>query len=155
MEREKSCGALVFRLPEDVASPAPPDILLIRHRKGGHWSFPKGHVEAGESERQTALREVREETGLRIKLVSGFRHSVEYAPKPGVQKQVVYFLGYEIGGLLRPQEEEISELRWFSCPKHSGASPTTTISICCVAPNAGLPSTATSSSPGAPKRTQT
>ena len=63
------------------------------------------------------MREVREETGLRIKLVSGFRHSVEYAPKPGVQKQVVYFLGYEIGGLLRPQEEEISELRWFSLPE--------------------------------------
>ena len=120
MEREKSCGALVFRLPEDVASPAPPDILLIRHRKGGHWSFPKGHVEAGESERQTALREVREETGLRIKLVSGFRHSVEYAPKPGVQKQVVYFLGYEIGGLLRPQEEEISELKWASIAEAAG-----------------------------------
>ena len=117
MEREKSCGALVFRLPEDVTEPTPPDILLIRHRKGGHWSFPKGHVEEGESERQTALREVCEETGLKIKLISGFRHSVEYAPKPGVQKQVVYFLGYEIGGKLHPQEEEISELRWFSLPE--------------------------------------
>jgi len=61
MKREKSCGALVVRKNGENF-----DLVLLRHRFGGHWSFPKGHVEAGESERQTALREVREETGLAI-----------------------------------------------------------------------------------------
>ena len=87
MKREKSCGVLVLRQQVDELY-----VVLLRHRFGGHWSFPKGHVEAGESERQTALREVREETGLTgIKLMDGFRESVEYSPKPGVKKQVVYF----------------------------------------------------------------
>ena len=68
IKREKSCGVLVLRRQEDELY-----VVLLRHRFGGHWSFPKGHVEAGESERQTALREVREETGLTgIKLMEGF-----------------------------------------------------------------------------------
>ena len=94
MKREKSCGALVVRKNGENF-----DLVLLRHRFGGHWSFPKGHVEAGESERQTALREVREETGLAIRLLDGFRESVEYFPKPGVKKQVVYFLGEALGEL--------------------------------------------------------
>ena len=106
MKREKSCGVLVLRQQVDELY-----VVLLRHRFGGHWSFPKGHVEAGESERQTALREVREETGLTgIKLMDGFRESVEYSPKPGVKKQVVYFLGTTEQEKLIRQEEEISEI---------------------------------------------
>lgn len=107
MRREKSCGALVLRRNGESY-----DLVLIRHRFGGHWSFPKGHVEAGESERQTALREVREETGLTIRLLGGFRESVEYYPRQGIKKQVVYFLGMAQGEELVRQEEEISEITW-------------------------------------------
>ena len=56
---------------------------------------------------------VREETGLTgIKLMDGFRESVEYSPKPGVKKQVVYFLGTTEQEKLVRQEEEISEIMW-------------------------------------------
>lgn len=115
MKREKSCGALVVRKNGESY-----DLVLLRHRFGGHWSFPKGHVEAGENERQTALREVREETGLTIRLLDGFRESVEYFPKPGVKKQVVYFLGEALGDKLVRQEEEISELKWASIAEADG-----------------------------------
>lgn len=107
MKREKSCGALVYR---DKGRGI--ELLLLKHKYGGHWSFPKGHVEAGETETQTALREVKEETGLTISLQEGFRHSVEYFPRPNVKKQVVYFLGYADDDHVVRQEEEISEIRW-------------------------------------------
>ena len=71
MIREKSCGALVYRKKQDRL-----ELLLIRHKNGGHWSFPKGHVETGETEPQTALREIKEETGLDVGLCEGFRQSV-------------------------------------------------------------------------------
>lgn len=108
MVREKSCGALVYREKQEKL-----ELLLIKHRSGGHWSFPKGHVEAGENELQTALREIKEETGLDVSLLEGFRQSVEYFPKPHVKKQVVYFLGHpQSDDTVIRQEEEISEYKW-------------------------------------------
>lgn len=107
MRREKSCGAVVYRTHHQQI-----ELLLIKHRYGGHWSFPKGHVEEGENEIQTALREVKEETGLSIELREGFRECVEYFPKPYIKKQVIYFLGKSLGDDAQRQEEEISELRW-------------------------------------------
>ena len=62
MKREKSCGALVYRITQNGQK----ELLFIKHRHGTHWSFPKGHMEEGENEVQTALREVKEETGLDI-----------------------------------------------------------------------------------------
>lgn len=108
MKREKSCGALVYRVENDELM-----LLLLRHRHGGHWSFPKGHVEGDETEVQTALREVLEETSLHVTLQPDFRHTVEYFPKPGVKKLVVYFLGEASPDEEAiKQEEEIGELRW-------------------------------------------
>ena len=107
LRKEKSCGALVYRIKNGEL-----ELLLLKHRFGGHWSFPKGHVEAGETKVATALREVHEETGLTIQLEDGFRQSVEYYPRPNIRKQVVYFLGYADDDRTRRQEEEISEIRW-------------------------------------------
>lgn len=108
LKREKSCGALVYRQKDSKQ----PELLLIKHRYGGHWSFPKGHVEAGENEVETALREVSEETGLSVRLMDGFRECVEYYPKPNVKKQVVYFLGYAEDDNVQKQDEEVSEIKW-------------------------------------------
>ncbi len=107
MLKEKSCGALVCRNDIDGVM-----ILILRHKLGGHWSFPKGHVEPGETERQTALREVREETGLDINILGHFREVVTYSPKPGVDKDVVYFLGVTEQEKTAMQPEEVSEIRW-------------------------------------------
>ena len=107
LKREKSCGALVFRQLDDKT-----ELLLLKHKNGGHWSFPKGHVEGEETEVQTALREVKEETGLDIQLQEGYKEKVHYVPKLNVKKEVVYFLGRADGQEPVPQEEEISETRW-------------------------------------------
>lgn len=107
MQYEKSCGALVFRKYHGNT-----ELLLIKHANGGHWSFPKGHVEPGETEEQTAAREVKEETGIDIIIDTSFREVVSYSPKKDTQKDVVYFLAFAKNYNFIPQEEEISEIKW-------------------------------------------
>lgn len=107
MDFEKSCGAVVYyRQPEEC------QYLVIKHRNNGHWGFPKGHVEKGELERDTALREIAEETGLKVRLVPGFRHKIEYAPKEGIRKEVVFFLAEASHQAVMIQDEEVEEYKW-------------------------------------------
>lgn len=107
MKKEKSCGAVVYRVGENG-----PEILLIKHKNGGHWAFPKGHVEKKETESETALREIWEETGLKVELDMGFRKMVTYSPKPNVMKDVVYFAGKAKQEDARPQPEEVLKVSW-------------------------------------------
>ncbi|MBR5288856.1 MAG: NUDIX domain-containing protein [Clostridia bacterium] len=88
MNWEKSCGAIVFTRREDKV------LFVIVQELAGAYSFPKGHMEHGETERETACREVFEEIGLHPVLLNGFREMDEYdlLEKPGTRKQVVYFL---------------------------------------------------------------
>lgn len=101
---EKSCGAVVFTRAGDEIQ-----YVLIRERNG-HCGFPKGHMEAGETERQTALREVFEEVGLTPTLLDGFRETEEYTlrEKNGATKQVVYFLAEFREQQICFQEEELT-----------------------------------------------
>lgn len=104
---EKSCGAVIWRDREDGRQ-----YLLARHN-GGHWSFPKGHMEGAETEEETAAREIWEETGLRADIDTAFRRQVTYYPAPGVVKDVVFFIASPSGGTERRQEAEIAQLGWF------------------------------------------
>ena len=107
MVYEKSCGALVVRREGDQYF-----VLMIRHKAKGNRSFPKGHMEEGESEYITALREVMEETSSRIAIISDFRATVNYSPSPGVMKEVVYFLAFTTNPDIKPREGEIAEVEW-------------------------------------------
>lgn len=50
------------------------------HYRGGHWDFPRGHIEAGESEEETVRREIFEETGINdLKFIPGFCESCKYS----------------------------------------------------------------------------
>lgn len=114
MRKEKSCGALVVRRGEYEL-----ELLLIKHN-GGHWAFPKGHVEVGETEEQTACREVQEETGLTVKLDTRYREMVTFSPAPRTLKDVVYFAATVVSGIEIPQLSEVSDVRWvpFSEAEH-------------------------------------
>ena len=106
MRYEKSCGAVIFRRDEDW------NVLLIRHTKGRHISFPKGHVEPGETESQTAEREIREETGLSVCVDRRFRAENRYNIRPDTQKLVVIFTAVTDQAQIVPQPEEIAEAFW-------------------------------------------
>ena len=107
MKFEKSCGAIVFRKFHGNT-----ELLLVKHVGGGHWSFPKGHVEEGETEVQTAEREIKEETGLDVIIDDTFSKTVTYSPKKDTQKDVVYFIAKAKNFNFSAQEEEISDIRW-------------------------------------------
>ena len=105
MVYEKSCGAVVFtRINNEIK------YLLIRNLTG-IYGFPKGHVERGETEEQTALREVFEEVGLDVKLVPGFRSEDEHSipQKENTIKQIVYFLGEYCNQEFTYQKEELTD----------------------------------------------
>ena len=115
MHYEKSCGAVVYR-----KSHGNTEILLIKHINSGHWSFPKGHMESGETELETAHREIKEETGVEVIIDPTFRETVNYSPKKDTLKVVVYFLARAKSFILEPQESEIAQIKWVDI-SHSGA----------------------------------
>ena len=65
--------------------------LLIKNISG-HIGFPKGHIEKGEGEKDTALREVYEETGVKTTIIDGFRETYNYLINGFIHKKAVYFL---------------------------------------------------------------
>ena len=109
MPIETCCGAVVINHENGETR-----YLLIANPEG-IWGFPKGHMEAGETERETALREIREETGLDVHFLGSFRaadaHTLARKGRPDVTKQITYFLAEYKGQSFRPQPGEISQIR--------------------------------------------
>ncbi len=106
--KEKSCGAIIYKYENGGLR------FLISKHKQGHYSFTKGHVEKNETEVETALREIKEETYLDVKLDTGFREINTYSPKLGTIKDVVYFIAAATSEKIIVQEHEIIEAIWLS-----------------------------------------
>lgn len=105
MKQEKSCGCIVMNEKNEI---------LLVHHNVGHWDFPKGHMEVGETEIETAIREVKEETNIDVEVNEKYRYTTEYSPKEDVMKEVVYFLAKNVNNNKEAQLEEVSEVRWFN-----------------------------------------
>src|SRR3989344_6295885 len=89
MPSEKSVGAIIFLKDKEVK-------YLLLHYESGHWDYVKGHVEKGESEEETLLREAKEEAGLMdLKIIDGFKEKIKYFFKANgklISKEVVFYL---------------------------------------------------------------
>lgn len=109
---EKSCGAVVvYRSDQGIR------VLLVKNHNGKYWSFPKGHIEKGESEKQTAIREIKEETGLNVFLYDDFRQISDYCPFGKIKKRVIFFLAETKNDIVKKQEDEIDSYFWASFPQ--------------------------------------
>ena len=104
---EKSCGGIIFYKTKQNTK-----ILLVKNNNGRYWSFPKGHIEDGETEQETAIREIKEETGLDVTIVKNFREISEYCPFGKIRKRVVFFLARAFTDNVKIQEEEIDSYIW-------------------------------------------
>jgi len=107
LTKEKSCGAVIFRRHQNRYQ-----FVIIQQRHGLGFGFPKGHVEQNESERMTAKREVKEETGLDVEIFDHLKEKTRYYPKQGVIKDVVYFLAKAKTLEFKTQDDEIADAKW-------------------------------------------
>ncbi len=99
--KERSCGAVVWRMRGGRRH-----YIIIKNRSG-HNGFPKGHMEYGESEEETAEREILEETSLKVTLDTSFRSEYRYLVDGYIHKSTLYFLANYSEGTFRPQKGEV------------------------------------------------
>ncbi|HEY7166932.1 MAG TPA: NUDIX hydrolase [Candidatus Binatia bacterium] len=111
--REVSAGGVIYALRDGGVWVA---LIHVRRR----WGLPKGHVEKGERTRQTAIREVREETGLLGKIerkLGTISYTYRGKAKTGevarVSKRVTFFLLRYLEGEVYGHDYEVDEARWF------------------------------------------
>lgn len=90
MIKQHSAGIILYTIHENKI------LYLLLHYLSGHWDFPKGKLEAGETLTQAALRELLEETALTAQIIPGFQESLVYIFKERgklIEKTVVFFVG--------------------------------------------------------------
>ena len=98
---EKSCGAVVLI----------DNKVLIVKQNSGFYGFPKGHMEKGESETETACREVLEETNVDIEIIDDKRYTINYILDNGIKKEVVYFIAKPKSLFnIKKQDEDIDNI---------------------------------------------
>lgn len=92
MKNQFSSGVVIYRKQNGTIE------YLVLHYQKGHWDFPKGKIENGETKKEAALRELKEETGLVASLVPDFEDSFSYFFHDDedslIQKTVYFFIGY-------------------------------------------------------------
>ena len=107
MIKDKSCGCIVIDNGK---------VLLVKHRKG-HVGFSKGHPEKNETDKEAAIREIKEETNIDVEIISDKIYKETYSPEEGVIKDVIYFLARKLSGEDKPQEEEVAQIIWVDVEK--------------------------------------
>lgn len=108
--RATSAGGIVHRTTEGRT-----EILLVHRRSPLLWALPKGTPDSGESLIETALREVREETGIQVEAEDSLG-AISYffvRQRTRFHKTVHFFLMRPVGGSLEEHDHEFDEVRWF------------------------------------------
>lgn len=112
MRKETSCGCVIF----DKATHS--KVLIVYEKGRNFWGFPKGHIEEGETETQTALREVKEEVGIDVKILDEkYRYETNYIIEDKqVDKTSIFYIAETLDDNYDTtnQEAEIAESKWVS-----------------------------------------
>ncbi|MGX9359137.1 bis(5'-nucleosyl)-tetraphosphatase [Mycoplasma sp. 332] len=106
MKYVKSCGAVVLNNIESKL------YVLLVQQTAGHWTFPKGHMEKNETEIETTLREVKEETNVDIEIIDGFKEKTTYSPFKNTTKDVIFFLAKPKNFDIKNKPGEIEIVEW-------------------------------------------
>lgn len=122
MTEDRSCGVIPFRVVDGI-----PFFLMVWEKWGkGHWGFPKGHPHEGESKKDTALRELSEETGLAPQVILNEELLLFYTFRYRgwrISKVVEFFLARMGEEEPRLQEDEVTDYRWMTLEEILTATP--------------------------------
>lgn len=91
-------------------------VLLVQHTKGNYWSFPKGHPEKGEEPLDTAVRELKEETGLEIDEWLGemvLSESYAFEREGDLIEKTVFYTVAKVSGAIDIQADDVLFADWF------------------------------------------
>ena len=105
LKKEKSCGCIILKNKK---------VLLVYEKNRNFWGFPKGHMENGETEIETALREVKEEVGLDVEIYKERRYTLNYIIRDEIDKTTVLYIAKAKNDEIIMQENEIENIRWCS-----------------------------------------
>lgn len=114
--REISVGAFLYKIENNEIL-----FLLVYSKRNAEWGFPKGHANAGETEQETAKREIKEETGITdIEFKKGFRcidtykikGTLEFTKNRIIDKIVVYYIARADSDFVGCCDDEISRGEW-------------------------------------------
>lgn len=103
LRKEKSCGCIIIKNKK---------VLLVYEKNRNFWGFPKGHMEEGENEIQTALREVKEEVGLEVEIYEEKRYTLNYIIRDEIDKTTVLYIATPKSEEIIMQESEIENIKW-------------------------------------------
>ncbi len=103
LRKEKSCGCIIIKNRK---------VLLVYEKNTNFWGFPKGHMEEGESEIQTALRGVKEEVGLEVDIDKEKRYELNYIIRDEIDKTTVLYIARTKSEEIIMQESEIANIKW-------------------------------------------
>ncbi|MGN1343359.1 MAG: NUDIX domain-containing protein [Traorella sp.] len=114
---QKSCGAVLYKKENGMIK-----ILCLYQRRSQSYSMPKGRMEAFESEKQTAKREIKEEVGISVDFISSFREVIEYDLSASKRKKVILFLA-ECKEEINININEIEKAYWLTLEEANGVLP--------------------------------
>jgi 8-oxo-dGTP pyrophosphatase MutT (NUDIX family) len=105
MKKETSCGCIIIDNDK---------VLLVFEEGRNFWGFPKGHMEEGETELETALREVKEEVGLDVTIDTSKRYILNYNINNKIDKTTILYLAKPLTSNVKKQDSEIKDAKWVS-----------------------------------------
>ena len=105
LRKETSVGCIIFK--DDK-------VLLIFQNNTNFWGFPKGHMEKGETELETAKREVKEEIGLDVDINPKYRYELHYVVRNEIDKTTILYLAKPTSNEIVKQDSEIKEVKWLN-----------------------------------------
>ena len=109
---EISSGGVIFKRKDNSF-----EVALVSKKKGKIWCLPKGHIEEGESLKETAIREVKEETGLRGDIIYWYSNKDKKGELIKIFKRVYFFLLKYVEGETKDHDHEVENVQWFDIKK--------------------------------------